>query len=456
MTDTRSHDVMAAWRGRDRFGKQWRGRTVVVVGLAKSGSAAARLLVTLGCHVRVTELSDSAQVRALARALEADGVAQVEVGRHSRALLEGAEVMIVSPGVPETADPIQWALAQGLPVWSEIELAFRFCRATIVAVTGTNGKSSVVTLLERIMKTAGRPAVACGNLGTPFSSVVSSLTSEAIAVVEVSSFQLLRCDQFRPAISVLLNLGCNHLDRHGDRDSYIAAKANIFRRQTPEDYTVLNGSSPEIAALRPQVHAQCVWFGEGQQNPPRLELDPATCRLWPENLQAVLQVARLLDVPDPLTAQVIREFRGLEHRLEPVATIRGVRFVNDSKSTTPDSFLYALRRCPGTVVPILGGRDKHLDFSALERALTDARIRGVVLIGEARPRLRQCLNGSVETREGRSLEEAIRMALDLARPGDAVLFSPACASFDMFRNFEERGQVFKTLVHQLQQGNGHA
>ena len=436
----------------DRFGQEWRGRTVVVVGLAKSGVAAARLLVALGCHVRVTELSDSEALQHLAHQMEADGVEQVEVGRHSRPLLDGAELMVVSPGVPETAHPVQWALEQGVPVWSEIELAFRFCPSPMVAVTGTNGKSSVVILLERILKTVGRPVVACGNIGTPFSSVVSSLTSEALAVVEVSSFQLLWCDQFRPTIGVLLNLGSNHLDRHHDRDSYIAAKARLFQRQTPEDYAVLNGASHEMTALSRQMQAQCVWFGDGSRNPTGLELDPATCRLLPENLQAVLQTARLLAVPDPLTHQVIREFRGLEHRLESVATVRGVRFVNDSKSTTPESFLYALQRCPGSVVPILGGRDKCLDFSALERVLTEERIRGVVLIGEARHRLRRLLNGSATTRECPDLKEAIHAALSLARPGDAVLFSPACASFDMFRNFEERGQVFKSLVHQLEHG----
>jgi UDP-N-acetylmuramoylalanine--D-glutamate ligase len=289
-------------------------------------------------------------------------------------------------------------------------------------------------------------------LGTPFSSVISTLTSEAIAVVEVSSFQLLRCEQFRPAIAVLLNLGINHLDRHIDRSSYVAAKARLFQAQTPEDYAVLNGASEEIVALSQTLHAQRVWFGDGQINPAGLEVAPVTRALLPDNLQAVLQVARLLEVPDPLTYQLIREFPGLEHRLEHVATVRGVRFVNDSKSTTPDSFLYALQRCPGSVVPILGGRDKNMDFRELGSALTAERIRGVVLMGEARHRLRQSLTSDTRARECHSLEEAIRLALELARPGDAVLFSPACASFDMFRNFEERGQAFKSLVRQLADG----
>ena len=436
--------------GIDRCGVDWQGRTVLVVGLGKSGVAACRLLRRLGCHVRVSELRDSEELRGVADRLRESGVEQVELGCHSRRVLKGCDAVVVSPGIPESALPLRWALAGGVPVLSEVELAFRFCMAPVVGVTGTNGKSSVVTLIQRALETAGRPSVACGNLGIPFSAVLPSVTTNTIAVVEVSSFQLLWCEEFRPAIGVLLNLGVNHLDRHADRDSYIAAKARLFHRQTPQDYAVLNGGDPAVVNLSKRLVSQRVWFGTGGENPPRFRLDPATCRVLPENAQAVLQVGRVMGVPDSLIYQVIREFRGLEHRCEYVATIRGVRVVNDSKSTTPESLLYALERYPGPVVPIVGGKDKGLDFSPLAGALTQERIRGVILLGESRPRLKALLNGHSAVRECEMLDDAVRAAIGLAHPGDTILFSPACASFDMFRNFEERGQRFKQLVGQLE------
>jgi len=290
--------------------------------------------------------------------------------------------------------------------------------------------------------------VACGNLGIPCSEVLPSLPPETVAVVELSSFQLLWCHEFRPMIGVLLNLGVNHLDRHPDRAHYIAAKARLFQRQTPQDYAVLNGRDPLVLQLSEQVQAQRVWFAIPNNPVPAWHLEPQTCRLLEENVQAVLQVVRLLRVPDPLSYQVIREFRGLEHRLEPVATVRGVRIINDSKSTTPDSLLHALEHYAGSIVPIIGGRDKGMDFQPLVEPLAQERIRGIVLIGEARSRLRSMLNGHAAVQECATLGEAIDAALRVAHPGDTVLFSPACASFDMFRNFEDRGETFKLLVRQ--------
>ena len=433
----------------DRVGVDWRGRTVLVVGLGKSGLAACRLLRELGAHVRVTDSHDSDALRASAMGLREAGVERVELGAHSPTLLDGCDAVIVSPGIPDSAPPVRWAKRAGLPILGEVELAFRFCAAPVVAVTGTNGKSSVVTLIQRLLEAAGRASVACGNLGIPCSSMLPSLSPGAVAVVEVSSFHLLGCDECRPMIAVLLNLGVNHLDRHRDRASYIAAKMRLFQRQTPQDYALLNGQDPLVVRLSGQLRAQVVWFGRPTEDRPGLELDPATCRLLPASLQAVLQVGRLLGVPDPLSYQVIREFRGLEHRLESVATIRGVRVVNDSKSTTPESLLYALGRCAGRLVPIIGGRDKGCEFDALAGPLMEERIRGVVLIGESRPRLRALLNGRTALRECATLEEAADEALRLAHPGDTVLFSPACASFDMFKNFEDRGRQFKQLVRRI-------
>lgn len=438
--------------------RAWGGRRVAVVGLGRSGQAAARLLCRAGCRVSVTDANRSPALEEIGAALRAQGVEAVELGGHTEALIERSELVVVSPGLAETVAPIQWATRRGLPVVSEIELAFRFCPARVVAVTGTNGKSSVVTMLAQVVRATGRDAVACGNLGVPFSAVIDQLTPESLAVVEVSSFQLIRCDTFRPAIGVLLNLGTNHLDRHGQREAYIQAKARLFRQQTGDDWAVLNGRDPLVAALAGSVRAQVLWFGENRTNPPWARLGERTRAALSDNAQAVLQTCRILGVPDPLTWQVIRSFRGLEHRRELVAKIRGVTYVNDSKSTTPDSLLFALGQTRGSIVVIVGGRDKGLDFGPLAQALHQARIRGIVLLGESRARLRLLLGASDTLREAPTLDAAIHEAEALARPGDTVLFSPAYASFDMFRDFEERGRAFKAVVRRQERGdlNGRA
>ncbi len=433
----------------DRFGQMWHGKSVTVVGLGKSGLAAATWLARLGCRVRVTESRETDSLREARASLLALGVEEIELGGHSRRFIDHAELVVVSPGVAESTGPVQWATTLERPMLSEIELAFHFCPCPIIAVTGTNGKSTAVTLLAAVLQASRRDAIACGNLGTPFSSVLDQLTPESLAVVEVSSFQLLGCEQFHPMIGVLLNLGTNHLDRHQDTSAYVAAKARLFQCQTSHDWAVLNGRDTAVVALSESLRARKAWFGENRSNPTLLRLDTATQRALTESAQAVLQVARLMEIPDPLTWQVMRSFRGLEHRLEGVATIRGVHFINDSKSTTPDSLVFALGRISGDVVVILGGRDKGLDFVTLIEHLHHARIKGVVLIGESRARLRPMLNGSSIVRESPTLESAVQMAAELAPPGATVLFSPACASFDMFRDFEDRGRAFKAIVHRL-------
>ncbi|MBI4341490.1 MAG: UDP-N-acetylmuramoyl-L-alanine--D-glutamate ligase [Candidatus Omnitrophica bacterium] len=435
--------------GIDAFGRSWRGRRVTVVGLGRSGLAAVEWLRRVGCEVAVTDTRPSEALSMERQRLAALGVAAVETGWHTPRCLEGAEAVIVSPGVPESTGPVAWARDAGIPVLSEIELAYDFCPSPIVAVTGTNGKSTVVTLIAEILNAAGRPAVACGNIGTPFASVLSRLTSESTAVVEVSSFQLLHCERFHPAIGVLLNLGTNHLDRHRDQAAYVAAKARLFQAQTADDWAVLNACDARIVQLAGGLSARCAWFGDNRSNPPRLRLAAETRAALTENLQAVLQISRLLGIADPLAWQVIRSFRGLEHRMESVATVEGIHFVNDSKSTTPDSLLYALRRTAGPVVVIMGGRDKGLDFAALAEPLHQPQVKGVVLIGESRNRLRALFNGSPTVRECHTLEAAVAAASELSGPGTTVLFSPACASFDMFRDFEDRGRAFKALIRAL-------
>ncbi len=430
----------------DAFGHVWRGQRVTVVGLGRSGVAAATLLRRAGALVRATDACAHGAVREARVALGAIGVEEIETGRHTRELIEGSDVVIVSPGVVESAEPIRWALDLRIPVLSELELAYRFSPSPLIAVTGTNGKSTAVTLITRLLQACGRRAIACGNLGIPLSSVIDQLDPAATAVVEVSSFQLLWCQQFRPQIGVFLNIGTNHLDRHPDQQAYLAAKARLFERQTAQDWAVLNGESPEIAALGERLPSQRVWFGRNRDNPARFHLADVTLRTLTPSAQAVLQVGRLLGIADALAWQVLRGFRGLEHRLEPLATLGGIEFVNDSKSTTPDSLAFALSQTRAAVVAIVGGRNKGLDLHLLAAALRDPKVRGVVLVGETRAALRALLNGSCALRECATLQEAVDAAAELAEPGMTVLFSPGCASFDMFRDFEDRGRAFKQIV----------
>jgi len=443
----------------DVFGKSWEGRRVAVIGLGKSGLAAAELLCRLGCKVSATDAADNPSLNQARIFLQEQGVIKVELGEHSSDLIEQSELAVLSPGVSESAPPVQLAKRLGIALMSEIELAFHFCPSPIVAVTGTNGKSSSVTLIADLLKASGRHVVACGNLGIPFSSIVGQLGPDSIAVVEVSSFQLLQCRRFRPFIGVLLNLGINHLDRHEDLSDYHQAKTRLYQAQGPGDWAVLNGADKKI---REQVgvglKAQCVWFGEDRTNPLGFSISPNMMRIFSPVSQAALQVGRIFGIPDPLVWQIIKEFRGLEHRLEYVTAVRGREFINDSKSTTPDSLLFALQRVQGRIVLIMGGRDKRLDMGGVVQAIKDERIIGVVLIGESRKRLADLLNhngmNGTKIEESGTMEEAVHAAWRLAAPGTKGLLSPAHSSFDMFRSFEERGHTFKRIVDQLYQGFG--
>lgn len=438
----------------DIYGQSWAGRRVAVVGLGKSGMAAARLLCRVGADVRVTDLSDTPELRERCEVLKQQGVLQAELGAHSRRIVEQSEWVILSPGIRDDIPLIRWAHDEGLSILSEVELAYRFCRAPIVAVTGTNGKSTAVTLITEVLRAGHVEAVSCGNIGIPFSAVVGQLTPDHVAVVEVSSFQLLNCYRFRPHIAVLLNLGSNHLDRHGDIETYHQAKERLFRRQRSADWAVLNANDERVVALSDRIRSQCVWFGANRTNSGPYQLSEVSLAHLSEPAQVALQVGRLVDIPDPLSWQVIRQFKALEHRLEEVAYVQGTRFINDAKSTTPESTLHALDSTAGEVVLILGGRDKGLDEQPLLRAIAERPVKGVVLLGEVSqrwtPQMRALVNGNgLQVQQAANLTEAVENAWKLAGCGGTVLFSPACASFDMFKSFEDRGRSFKQCVHAL-------
>jgi len=417
------------------------GKRVTVVGLAKSGQAAAQLLDKLGARVRVAEQVSSDKFPPEFCDWLRERKIPAEFGRHTQAFIADSDFLVISPGVRVDALPLVWARARGIPVWSEIELAARLCPCPIIAVTGSNGKTTTVTLITEILKAAGKNARLCGNVGYPFSQYVLDLKSTDYVVLEISSFQLEAIETFKPYIAVWINFSQNHLDRHKDLTEYFEAKKRIFLNQDHNDFAVLNAADEKLRRLEKELKARVVFFGypghaqeENIQNP---------------NYLAAAQVARILGVRPEVYRQVFADFRGVEHRLEKVRVLDGVEYINDSKATTVESGRWALLNIDRRVVMICGGRDKNLDYSVL-RDLVKQRVKNMIVIGEAREKIAKVFADVVKVEEAGDFQQAIVLARGLARPGDVVLLSPMCASFDMFKNYEERGRVFKEIVQGLQ------
>lgn len=414
-----------------------RGSSITIIGLARSGVACANLLYELGARVSVSEIKDSRLTRANLSQLKS-GKIQAELGRHSREFIEGRDLVVISPGVPRDALPVKLARELNIPVIGEIELGWLLCPATVIAVTGTSGKTTVTTLIARILEKQGKTAFACGNIGRPFCGEIQKMRPGDFAVLEVSSFQLEATRDFKPKLAVVLNFSRNHLDRHSSMQEYLAAKKRIFANQDKSDYLILNAQDPEVKAMAKEAASQVVYFsGQPGLNP---------------NQAALLAAGALLGIDKQLCLEVLRDFKGLEHRLEYVSEIKGVAFINDSKSTTAESTLWALENIERPVVLIAGGRDKGVDYAVI-RGLLEKKAKRVVLIGEAKEKIRQAL-GFKAVNDAATLEEAVGLAFSSARPGDCVLLSPMCSSFDMFRDYEERGSVFKKTVAQLAAGHG--
>jgi len=441
------------------------GTPVTVVGLARSGVAAAHWLLQLGAFVRVTEKAHTPPLKAAAEELTAAG-ALVELGRHTRDFIQGSQLLVVSPGVPVEAQPIQWALGDGIPVVSELELGSWYAPGTFVAVTGSNGKSTVVTLVGEILREAGKEVVVCGNIGQPLCGVLDQIKPSTIVVLEVSSFQLETSLSFHPTIACVLNVTDNHLDRHRSFAQYKQAKAKLFAYQGPRGFGLLNADDPGCASMRRYVRGKTVFFSRTRQvigacavgDWLRLTLpwiSGPICRrdaLPPgihheENALAAACLSGLLGVKPEISGQVLRRFRGLPHRQEVISTLQGITFVNDSKSTTVASTLRAIQAAPGPVILIAGGRDKGSDFRKLTAYAK--KLKGAVLIGEDGRKIASCLKGKVPLSLAEGLEEAVQVAFGMAHRGEWVLLSPMCTSFDMFRDFEERGERFVEAVKGL-------
>jgi len=450
--------------------KEYQGQTALVVGAARSGVAAAEFLMARGARVVLTDTKSEEELAPSLAPLKARpfsaGRLLLELGGHRPESFRACDLVVVSPGVPLTLPMFEKSRAAGIPILAEVELASRHIRGKILGITGSNGKTTTTALVTELLRGAGLHGYAAGNIGFPLISFAEASAPDDLYVVELSSFQLEGILQFRPLVAAILNLTPDHLDRYDDFAGYIGAKRRIFMNQTRSDFAVLNRDDPRTAAMAEQVSARPVLFSR------RGEVAHGTCvragrvvfrdhgaqtdlfaaddiRLkGSHNLENVLAGAAIAllagAAPDSL-GTVVRAFTGVEHRLEWVAEIDGVEYFNDSKATNVDAAIKSLEAFPRNILLIAGGRDKGGDFLPL-RQLVAQRVKHVILLGEAAGKIREALSGVVETSEAASLPEAVHLAARSAAPGDVVLLAPACASFDMFQNYEHRGRVFKETV----------
>ena len=438
---------------------------MVVVGAARSGLAAAELLAARGARVT---LSDTRPQIAEADALRQRGVT-LELGGHETATFVHADLVVLSPGVPPEQPAVAAARAHGVPVIGEIELASQWLKGRVIAITGTKGKSTTTALTGRMLEQAGYHVTVGGNIGAPLSAQVDDSTPASLHVVETSSFQLEQIDRFRPWIAVMLNFSPDHLDRHPSVDAYGAAKARIFENQTSDDWAVINADDPAVLALARQARARHRAFARrapldqgtvidagwivDRQGSDRTPLVPVSAihLLGPHlvyDVMAAATVSAIAGATPAAMTSAVEAFRGLEHAMELVTEIDGVRFVNDSKATNVESALRSIESFDTGLVPIIGGRFKGGDLRLLRDAV-QARARAVVAIGEARPLVADALGDVVPVHEADSMTAAVASAFELAKPSGVVLLAPACASFDMFRDYAERGRAFKEIVATL-------
>lgn len=454
-----------------RLGFVLKGKRVLVVGLARTGIATAQFCGHLGAIVTATDELPEERLGATAQMLRANGIA-LELGGNRPEIFENQDLIVLSPGVPAKLPPLEVVRLRGIPVWSEIELASRFLRGRLIAITGSNGKTTTTALVAHILKTANIPTLVGGNIGVPLISLVDSSSDSTVSVVEASSFQLETIVEFRPEIAVMLNLTPDHLDRHTSFEEYVRAKMRIFENQHEDDDAILNADDPEVAKrfpARPQVY----WFSrqkrvasgayvrdrlivvriEGAEEP-IMQRDEIPLR-GDHNLENVLAAclaARLAGAHPSAIAEGVKTFPGVEHRIEFVAEINGVKFYNDSKATNVDATLKAITAFASPLIVILGGKDKGSSYAPLVDPLRkNARL--VLLIGTATEKISAELSGAFPIIIAGTMDRAVDLAFERAQPGDAILLAPACASFDQFENFEHRGRVFKELVARLVEKN---
>jgi len=444
-----------------------KGKRVLVVGLGKSGVASALFLESRGARVTVSDAKSEDQLRNEIPALLDRGIT-VETGKHGERTFRDQDLIVVSPGVPANVDPLQHARRLGIPVIGEIELTARFLRGNIVAITGSNGKTTTTTLTGEIIASGGRKTLVGGNIGTPAITFVEQSSTDTWVVLEISSFQLESIETFRPHISAILNVTPDHLDRHGSMENYIAAKTRIFENQTSDDYAVLNADDAICHRLGTALKPQVLWFSRQHpvergayvqggaifyRNGEEVEIMPVSEIALKgshnvENVLAAVAIGMAAGIEPAAIRRAVKDFRAVEHRLEYVATLRGVQYYNDSKATNVDATIKALQSFPANIHLILGGKDKGSDYTELG-ALIAERVKRVYTIGAAAAKIESQIGNAVPVISALTLESAVRKAADLASEGDVVLLAPACASFDQFPSYEHRGRIFKELVQSL-------
>jgi len=444
-----------------------KGKRVLVVGMGKSGLAAAVFLRRQGAHITVSDVRSAESLTKEIPALLEEGI-MVEAGGHGLLTFRRQDLIVVSPGVHLDTPALAQVRSFGLPVIGELELAARFLKGRILAITGSNGKTTTAALAGEILKEAGFRTLVGGNIGVPVVGLIDQSTDDAWSVLEVSSFQLETTQQFHPHIAVILNITPDHLDRHGNFEAYALAKERIFAAQDESDSLVLNADNVRAAEAASRSAAKIFWFSVEHpvQQGAWLEGGFVVCRtaqdapvetVMPlsaiplkgahnvENVLAAVCAARLAAAPVEAIRRAVEAFKAVEHRLEHVATINGVEFYNDSKATNVDATAKAVTAFSSGIHLILGGKDKGSDYTQLASLLRQ-RVSAVYTIGSAAAKIESQLRGVVSILSCQTLENAVNAAASAARPGDVVLLAPACASFDQFENYEHRGRVFKQLV----------
>ena len=446
-----------------------KGKKVLVVGLGKSGLAAALFLRHRGAQVTVSDIRSAEALAKDIPALLEEGI-NVEAGGHGLLTFRRQDLIVVSPGVPLDTPELVQAKALGRPIIGELELAARFLKGKILAVTGSNGKTTTTSLLGEILEKAGLPTLVGGNIGVPVVALIEESADQTWSVLEVSSFQLETTEQFHPRIAVILNITPDHLDRHGTFENYALAKERIFAAQDENDYVVLNADNLRAAAAAERSKGRVFWFSiehavdrgawvEGGQILFRSAKDAHPESVLPlagiplngdhnvENVLAAVCAARLADASIEAIRAGVEGFKAVEHRLEYVATLNGVEIYNDSKATNVDATAKAIAAFPSNIHLILGGKDKNSDYTQLSDLLR-ARVRAVYTIGSAAAKIESQLQGVVSIHSCETLDKAVSAIAAAAHPGDIVLLAPACSSFDQFESYEHRGRVFKELVNE--------
>ncbi|NLI11824.1 MAG: UDP-N-acetylmuramoyl-L-alanine--D-glutamate ligase [Peptococcaceae bacterium] len=450
-----------------RCALELRGKKVLVIGAGKSGLAVSRFLAGKKARAVLADAGSPSYPGGELEQLKAAGV-EVLLGGYPAVERGTFDLVVMSPGVPLAIEPVSQAQKQGIPVTGELELAYNFAKAPFIAITGTNGKTTTTTLIGEIFKNTGRDTLVGGNIGLPLVTEVERCGPDSIIVAEVSSFQMETVSAFKPKVAAILNITPDHLDRHGSMENYTGAKAMIFANQDSGDFTVLNYDDPVTAALGHKTGGQAVFFSRRQALPGGVfvrggkiiaELDqrpeiicgveelgiPGAHNL--ENALAAVAVAKAMKVETPVLANTLRTFKGVSHRLEFVAEINGVRYVNDSKGTNPDASIKALEAYAEPIVLIAGGKNKGSNFAEFAEKIK-AKARALVVLGQSADLIADAAKakGFTNIQHAADFEEAVLLAHQAARPGEIVLLSPACASWDMFTSYEVRGDLFKKIV----------